>query len=165
MQLILVPFVISILMSLCWGIFHYFTASDLVYLKQDEGLLVVVITIIGIGYVLFASSVDGIVWSEWKGMLSAIAIHDKKEFIRLKDQRMSPHVKALMFVFSFLLLVPLFFLTVYNTFVIGAFSIFAVMFILTAHWLIVRDLDDYFSGVWKIDVNSLPEDWRKELKV
>ena len=118
--------------------------------------------IIGVGYVIFAGLVASTVWGEWKGIIAAIDAKDENAFIRLKDQRLSPHIKLLIMVLSGVWLFPIFFLLSYKVVAIGVFATFAITLILVIYWEVINDLDDYFTGVWNIDIKKLPKEWREK---
>ena len=162
MKLLWKPLVVSILVVLGWVGYRLLLGS-LDSLKADEAIMAgAIVPIIGIGYVIFAGLVASTVWGEWKGIVAAIDAKDEEAFIRLKDQRLSPHVKLLVGVFSGLLLFPIFSLLPYKAIATGGFANFAITFILLIYWEVINDLDDYFSGVWNIDITKLPEVWREK---
>lgn len=165
MKLFLKPAALALLVGLLWTGYRILF-GEMEALKADEAIMAsAVVPIIGIGYVIFAGLIASTVWGEWKGMLAAIEAKDEDAFVRLKDQRLSPHVKMLIRVFSGLLLFPIFFLFSYKNLVMGIFTTFGIMFMLLIYWEIINDLDDYFSGVWNINVNKIPEEWRKKYHI
>lgn len=164
MKLLLKPLVLAVAVALTWILYNKYIilgAKDL--LKADETIMSsAIVPIIGIGYVIFAGLVASTVWTEWKGMIAAIDAVDENAFIRLKDQRLSPHVKLLIVVLSVLWLFPIFFLFSYKALVTGVFATFSITLILGIYWEVINDLDDYFTGVWNIDLNKLPKEWMEK---
>lgn len=162
MKLLWKGLTLSIIVTLLWVAYQLIPGARDRF-KADETIMAsAIVPIIGIGYVIFVSLVASTVWNEWKGILMAIETKNEQDFVRLKDQRLSPHIKLLIKVLSVLLLLPIFFFFSYKSLAVGTYTIFSITLILAAYWEIISDLDDYFSGVWNIDINKLPKEWREK---
>src|SRR3989338_8365519 len=106
MRLLIVPMAYALFATLLEIGRQIQMSSWLRTLKTDEPIVIVLITIIGIGYVILTSLVAQTVWAEWKGIQMAISARDEVKFLEYKGQRLSPQVKLLLGMFSALLLVP-----------------------------------------------------------
>ena len=162
MRLLIVPMAYALFATLLEIGWQIQMSSWLRTLKTDEPIVIVLITIIGIGYVILTSLVAQTVWAEWKGIQMAISARDEVKFLEYKGQRLSPQVKLLLGMFSALLLVPTMILLAPTSLVVAAVLVFAVTFMITAFWVVSNDLDDYWTSVWIIDLGSVPEEWRRK---
>ncbi len=157
MKLLKRPLVLSLVIT---GIWLLLRTHGLFSGKADEGAMSSgTIAFLFFVYGLMAAFVMAKVWTEWREMEDAVRHEDEKKFVDLKDQRIPKTLKMLLFIFS-VFIAAAFFIIGFEDVVKGVFSVFSVVFMLTTVWEVLMDLDDYFTGEWNINIDSLPKEWQ-----
>jgi hypothetical protein len=161
MKLLIMPVALAFVATVFWMLL-WLNGFEIVSNKADEGLMSSgTIAFLFFIYGLLAVFVMAKVWGEWCDMETAVRKGDEEKFLDLKDRRVPRTLKMLLVVFS-LFIVAAFFVSGFESAVKGAFSIFAVVFMLTAVWNVLMDLDDYFTGEWNVEISSLPTEWQSK---
>jgi len=158
MKLLIKPSIIGISTATLWFIsrLKFGLFAD----KADEGLMASgTIAFLFFVYGLMAAFIMAKVWTEWRDMEDAVRNKDEQKFLDLKDQRIPRTLRILLITFSMFIIIS-FFIAGFQNIIKGAFSLFAVSFMLATVWEILMDLDDYFTGEWNIKMESLPGEWR-----
>lgn len=121
------------------------------------------IPILAIAYAIIAGLLLQKVILEWFELEHAARTENKPKFLEYVHRQLPTTVYMLLWIISS---APIgaFFLVSFSSLVTGSFSIIVITFVITTVNATITDLDDYFSGVWNIDINTLPKEWRDELK-
>jgi hypothetical protein len=150
--------VLAFWLLLRWG---GVAADQPTLLKADEAVLVSgFFTPMTVLIALLAAAVFTKVWSEWMEVRNAVKGEKKDEeaFMKYVDERIPPTVKAALLIL-FGALLGAFFLLHIQSLVVGSYIIFALTFALAFYWEVIMDLDDYWTGVWNIRLDDVPEAW------
>lgn len=157
MKLFVRPLLIALIATSLWLSLRYGVGQ---YLNDDEGVLVSgTIAFLAVVYALLTGLTLVTVWGQWNTVQDALHKKDREAFDTMKTKRIPGTLKALLFLFSSLLL-GAFWLVSFTHAVAGGYTIFAVSIVLAVAWEVIMDLDDPFEGVWNIDPKEIPEEWK-----
>lgn len=164
-QLIVRPAITAIISSVLW-IATYLLAGTwrILEIKPDENILGFFI-----GGMVFvdagiAAAILAKVWLEWIEVRNSLRAEtdeerDEKTFSKYADERLPVTIKAAI-VILFVLLLGGFFLAPISSPILGVFVTFAITFGLVFYWEVLLDFDDYWSGVWNVDIRDVPDNWK-----
>jgi hypothetical protein len=110
----------------------------------------------GILYSLLAASIFGTVWTEYKTMRTAVKRYDLETFIDLRDEELSPLVRAILIIFSLAVLIA-FMSMKYSSWISGDFVILTTAYLFSTIYLVISEIDDPCGGIWYI--KHIPEEW------
>lgn len=129
-------------------------------ISGDEGAMSSgTIAFLGIAYSILAGFLFVNVWQQWNLVNEACTpgALDKKKFDENKNKRIPETVKSLWLIFS-VIMIASFFCLYFKNALPAMLTIFAVTFVINVYWEVVLDLDDPFTGVWKVTV---PGEWKE----
>lgn len=160
MKLLVNPFIFGVF---CTAIWHFVQAAggfpQAELRKADAGIMSSgVVTFLIFGYGLFAVSMFSQAWSDWRNVKKAVRKKDEELFNEHVDEHIPTPAKLLLLVGE-CSLISAFFLAYFESSIDGYFAIFAVTFFVALVWEAIMDFNDYFTGVWNVDINEVPNDW------
>ena len=160
MKILIKPISLALVISAIWLAIRLSVGFNQ-NVKLDEGVMVSgTIASLAIFYALLAAFAFATAWQQWVAVEEAVKTKDQQAFLKHKDKRMPRTVKALILLFS-VLLIGAFFLISFKNILNGLYSIFSITLALSIYWVVIMDLDDPFDGDWNIQV---PKEWQHLIK-
>jgi len=144
-------FIVAVIITLAWYVawingFHF----------ADEIDMSAIITTLGVTYGIIATWVLDAIWDKYKKVVISTLHQDKDEFMLYRDERM-PIALHLLIIFISLPLLGMIGMIDYHSVTTGIFSVFAVSFILSLFWIVIKHLEDPSRSAWIAE--RIPADW------
>jgi hypothetical protein len=124
--------------------------------EAENPLLFMILPLVAFIYVIFASLAVSAVFNEYKTVSRCVVKKDLETFLLHRDEQL-PIIMHILVGAPSLLLVLLSMFFYYHDPVIGAVSVFSVVFMVVITWVIATELDDYERSVWFKE--KIPKSW------
>ncbi len=144
-SLLYTPFWFGCIGAIAW----YFLNGKISFVSESQGVFEPILNIIGIAHGVIASMQIHKVYEQNQKIQLAIILKDKKLFDENAHLRISPVIKLLLAVFSFVFF-GVFLLYPFPDTYTGLVIVWATIFILYLLWAVASELDDPYHGVWNI---------------
>ncbi len=122
----------------------------------DEADMDSIITTLGVTYGIIATWVLDTIWDKYKKVVVSTLHQDKDEFMLYRDERL-PTARYFLVIFVSLPLLGMIGMIDYQNVPTGIFSVFAVSFILSLFWIVIKHLEDPSRSAWIAE--RIPADW------
>jgi|GEM_PF-4619421 hypothetical protein len=165
MHLIIRPAIAAAITALLWlGSQHLFGLQRIRLMKPDENILGFFITTMIFVATGIAAAILGKVWLEWvevRNSLRGETDSDKDEgaFSKYADERLAPTIKSSLLILLALLMAGFFFAPI-SYWLFGIFVTGGLAFGIGFYWEVLLDFDNYWTGVWNVDILLVPNTWK-----
>lgn len=157
LPIIFKPFIASVVMLFIWkyGLQNYGVVLD----KEAENpILFIIMPLVAFTYVIFISVAIESVFSEYKVISRCVLKGDLETFLLYRDEQLPITIHILIGVPALIMMV-LSMMFNYHNFLIGAITIFSIVFVIILTWTITTELDDYERSIWFKE--KIPKEWFK----
>lgn len=144
--IVLKPAIAGVLMVLLWK--YVLLNNGVVFSKSSENpILFMILPLVAFIYVIFASIAVGSVFDEYKTISRCVVKSDLETFLLHRDEQL-PIMMHILVGAPSVILILISMLFNYTDTLIGATSIFSVVFVVVITWVIATELDDYRKSIW-----------------
>lgn len=154
--IILKPFIVALIGVVVWK-FAFFDQHISFSKEAENPLLFIILPLVSFIYVIFASNAINSVFREYKIVAKAVVKRDLETFLLHRDEQL-PILLHILVAIPSIILVILTGSFYYQDWLVGAFAVFSVIFLVVTTWIVSTELDDFEKSIWFRE--SIPKSWR-----